>query len=207
MSARRLLLLTLALLLLATTALAKPKSPPEVRQGDFAYQQLALGAPESDIIKLLGEPLFTNERNVYGVHVNYYTYKRVEVGVAMKSGEVADIVIKDRYYSPRDNVRYGATPHKLEKTYGQQPRRFLEGFTCYVYDNPTDAHQRLVFQLMDNHLQQWRVTSLPLTDDEANRWEDEEWQSRDLNAHLLLDKPIEIDRDVAREWNVTERKQ
>ena len=96
----------------ALTANAKGCVLPE----DFSVRGVTLGetADEKILEKAFGAPLFDTDKSVFGIRVKYYTFKKkFSVGVAASTGKVVDIVIEDQSYSAREDVRYGATPHRI----------------------------------------------------------------------------------------------
>ena len=172
---------------------------------DFVVRGVALGeaADEAAIAKAFGTPLFDTEKSVFGIRVKYYTFKKkYSVGVAVATGKVVDIVIEDHDYAARDGVRYGATPHRIAAVYGKNDREQIGGLTWNVYRNPEKPGQKLMLEVEPGTwiLTSWRLTSLPLTEEEADAVGDEEdWQSADFNAQVLEGKDIDMsalkDRD------------
>ena len=192
------------LALLGFLFFAVPLAMAEVRPEDFTCRGLALGetATEETLAKAFGQPLFDNDRSVFGQRVRYYSFrKNIVVGLSVPGGEVVDIVIKDRNYVARDGVRYGATPYKIMNTYGRTERVFIGGQTLYVYPNPVAPRQRLVIEaeLPENTLLSMRITSLPLTVEEAEAMEEQEWESNDLNAIEMRGGKIDMSALEARD--------
>ena len=187
---------------LPLTAGAEGRVLPE----DFVVRGVALGEPADDaaIAKAFGAPLFDTEKSVYGIRVKYYTFKKkFSVGVAVSTGKVVDIVIEDPDYTARDGVRHGATPHRISAVYGRIDREQIGGLTWNVYRNPEKPGQKLMIEVEPGTwiLASWRLTSLPLTEEDADLGggEEEDWQSADFNAHILEGKDIDMsalkDRD------------
>lgn len=197
-------LLFVLFLVLPLTAGAEGRVLPE----DFVVRGVALGevADEAAIEKAFGAPLFDTEKSVFGIRVKYYTFKKkFSVGVAVATGKVVDIVIEDHDYAARESVRYGATPHRIATVYGSKEREQIGGLTWNVYRNPEKPGQKLMLEVEPGTwiLVSWRLTSLPLTEEDADLGggEDEDWQSADFNAHILESKDIDMsalkDRDEA----------
>ncbi len=185
-----LVLAGLLVLLLAgpRPAFAEGRVLPE----DFTVRGLTLGeaADEARLAAAFGAPLFDTERSVFGVRVRYYTFRgKFSVGVAPRTGEVVDIVIEDETYAARDGVRYGATPHRIAQVYGKKERVRLDGLTWYIYEHPERPGARLMLEAEPGvwMLVSWRLTTLPLTEAEADRRADgdEDWQSADLAARMI----------------------
>ncbi len=180
---------------LPLTAGAEGRVLPE----DFAVRGVALGeaADEAAIAKAFGTPLFDTEKSVFGIRVKYYTFKKkFSVGVSVSTGKVVDIVIEDHDYAARDDVRYGATPHRIAAVYGKNDREQIGGLTWNVYRNPEKPGQKLMLEVEPGTwiLVSWRLTSLPLTEEEADLGggEEEDWQNADFNAHILEGKDIDM---------------
>lgn len=166
---------------------------------DFSVRGVALGetADEAAIAKAFGTPLFDTEKSVFGIHVKYYTFKKkYSVGVSTATGKVVDIVIDDQDYTARDGVRYGATPHRIATVYGSKEREQVGGLTWNIYRNPEKPGQKLMLEIEPGTwiLVSWRLTSLPLTEEEADLGggEEEDWQNDDFNARLLEGKDIDM---------------
>jgi hypothetical protein len=186
---------------LPLTAGAEGRVLPE----DFVVRGVTLGetADEAAIAKAFGTPLFDTEKSVFGIRVKYYTFKKkFSVGVSVSTGKVVDIVIEDRDYEARDGVRYGATPHRIAAVYGKNGREQIAGLTWNVYRNPEKPGQKLMIEIEPGTwiLVSWRLTSLPLTEEDADlSGGEEDWQSADFNAQVLEGKDIDMsalkDRD------------
>lgn len=192
---KRILLLMLCMFFVAVPAMAKDK-PAELLREDFGARGLLLGEPatEEQMTKAFGKPLFDNDVSVYGIHVRYYQFdKNIKVGVLKADDTVCDIVIKDQDYIGRDGVRYGATPHKIKHTYGPYERTNIDGITWYMFYNPQDEKQKLMLETVAGvyTLESWRITSLPVTLEEAERYDDA-WQDGD---HGIDTSAVE-DREV-----------
>jgi hypothetical protein len=179
----------------ALTANAKGCVLPE----DFSVRGVTLGetADEKILEKAFGAPLFDTDKSVFGIRVKYYTFKKkFSVGVAASTGKVVDIVIEDQSYSAREDVRYGATPHRISSVYGPKEREQIGGLTWNIYENPEKPGQKLMLEIEPETwiLVSWRITSLPLTEDEADLGggSEEDWQSDEFNAQLLANKEIDM---------------
>lgn len=164
---------------------------------DFTVKGIALGDSEEKMLAAFGKPDFDKERMVWDVHIRYYAFpKGYEVGVAVDTGKVADMLVKSKDYTARAGVRYGATAYKIRTTFGEKERTFLDGSVCYVYENPQDQRQRLILSVdaTDGSLCSWRLTSLPLTEEEADALTDEErseWENTDLHALSMEGRDID----------------
>ena len=182
--------LVLAVCLVAATVFA---AEPE----DFSCRGVAIGeeATEAALTEAFGAALFDQERSVYGIRVKYYTFPgEFVVGVTPKDGRVVDIVIKSRDYAGRCGVRCGATPYKIMQVFGKVERQFIDGVTWYIYRNPDAPEERLMLEaeLPGATLLSWRITSLPLTEDEADERWDEEWESQALGAAEMKAREIDM---------------
>ncbi len=168
-----------------------------VQPEDFSCRDVALGdaATEETLTKAFGAPLFDQERSVFGIRVKYYTFRRdFVVGVTPRDGKVVDIVIRDQDYTGRGGVRYGATPYRIAEVFGKVERQFIDGVTWYIYQNPAAPEERLMLEaeLPQATLLSWRMTSLPLTEEEADEQLDEEWESQNLGAAELSRHDIDM---------------
>lgn len=189
------LFLFFSLLVFPLAASADGRVLPE----DFIVRGVALGevADDAAIEKAFGTPLFDTEKSVFGIRVKYYTFKKkFSVGVAVSTGKVVDIVIEDHDYAARESVRYGATPHRIAAVYGSKERERIDGLTWNVYKNPEKPSQKLMLEIEPGTwiLNSWRLTSLPLTEEEADMGggEEEDWQNADFNARILEGKEIDM---------------
>ena len=165
---------------------------------DFTVKGIALGDSEEKMLAAFGKPDFDKERMVWDIHMRYYAFPHgYEVGVAVDTGKVADMLVKSKDYTARAGVRYGATAYKIRTTFGEKERTFLDGSVCYVYENPQDQRQRLILSVdaTDGSLCSWRLTSLPLTEEEADALTDEErseWENTDLHALSMEGRDIDM---------------
>ena len=183
---------------------------------DFTVKGIALGDSEEKMLAAFGKPDFDKERMVWDIHMRYYAFPHgYEVGVAVDTGKVADMLVKSKDYTARAGVRYGATAYKIRTTFGEKERTFLDGSVCYVYENPQDQRQRLILSVdaADGSLCSWRLTSLPLTEEEADALTDEErseWENTDLHALSMEDRDIDMnalakDKTPTLHWEGHER--
>jgi len=177
--------------IILTAALHAEAAVPE----DFTCKGIGLGAAEGDMLTIFGEPMFDAERMTMGIHMKYYTFKNgYTVGVAVNTGKVLDIKIEDDRYEARDGIKIGATAYKIENVYGAQERVLLDGEKFYIYTNPEAAHERLLLSVdaEDNYLLRWRITELPLTEEEADEMAlEDDWDNPDLTAQMMMEREID----------------
>lgn len=183
------------LLVLSNAAGAEGRVFPE----DFSVRGVTLGetVEEKTLEKAFGAPLFDTDKSVFGIRVKYYTFKKkYSVGVAASTGKVVDIVIEDQSYSARGDVRYGATSHRIVSVYGANERKQVGGLTWNIYENPDKPGQKLMLEIEPGTwiLVSWRLTSLPLTEEDADLGggQEEDWQSDDFNAQVMEGKEIDM---------------
>ena len=146
---------------------------------DFSCKGLYLGDSEERMREIWGSPLYDKEVSVLGIAVTYYYFGNgYEIGVARRTGQVADIKIEDKKYKGRNGIKYGATFHKIQKTYGQQKKEMIDGEIFYIYHRPGKETDRLLVKVDTEKgaLTSWRITSLPLTPDEADQMVADEWE-------------------------------
>lgn len=171
----------------------KPKAgaPQEV---DFTYKGIALSDSEEKVLKKLGKPEYTREKRVYGIALRYHEYKNnVAIGILERNNTVADIVIADKKYKARKNVRYGATTSYIEKIYGKKERERLEGETVYIYERPNHKYEYLILFLdaETNSLKIMRITRLPMTEEAADAMGEDPSVSNDLFSILAGTEEID----------------
>lgn len=172
-------------------AKTKGGAPQEV---DFTYKGIALSDSEEKVLKKLGKPEYTREKRVYGIALRYHEYKNnVAVGILARNNTVADIVIADKKYKARKNVRYGATTSYIEKIYGKKERELLEGETVYIYERPNHKYEYLILFLdaETNSLKVMRITRLPMTEDAADAMGEDPSVSNDLFSILAGTEEID----------------
>lgn len=157
-----------------------------VTEGDFTFHGVALGDSAEKLHKAWGEPVFHKETRVHGVAVRSESYpKDVDVMISRRTGKVVDIRVNLKWQKElelRNHVKYGATSAWLQRTYGKTERQNIGGVFYYIYARPTGkkktagrAYDRMLFELdsEDWHLVRFRLTSLSLTDAEADERADE----------------------------------
>lgn len=179
--------------LLSSMAMAAAGSG-HVEADDFSCRGVSPGDSEEKMLSVFGEPLFDKQVGVYGIAVVYYSFdKDVEIGVSVRTKKVVDIRITDRNYRAREDVRYGATPYKIRATYGPGERKKLDDVMYYVYAHPEKAHEHLLLATdsEDGHLTSFRITCLPLTEEEADAIAVEDDVSNDLSVLLAGEKEID----------------
>ncbi len=168
-----LLLLSLTIAaMLSTVCLAAGKVIDE----DFSCKGVMLGDSESVLQSKWGEPLYDKLASKQGVKVRTYVYKdHSEASVAVADGKVVDFTVDMEKYVARNNVRQGATKYWLEKTYGKKQRQFLDGAYYLIYERDNHPHQHLLLKIdpEDGHLQDLRITGLPLTEAERAAMQEE----------------------------------
>lgn len=193
-----LIVILLLCFLTGTAFAAKMKAVPGVQESDFICRQLMLGDSFDGAEKKLNKTLlFDNDRTAFGQKIKYYTFKDGYVVGVNESGTVVDIVIKDHDYIGRNGMRYGATKAKIGRVFGIVPRQFIDGVTWQIYERPGMPEHRLMLEIdvNTNTLYSWRITSLPLTQEEADRRSgkyDDEWESNDFNAVMMRNKDIDM---------------
>ena len=156
----------LCLLLLSTTVMAAGKVIDE----DFSCQGVMLGDKESVLQSKWGEPLYDKITQKQGVRIKTYVYKNgYEASISPKTGQVVDFVVDMEKYEARDGVRKGATKYWLEKVYGRQQRRYIEGSCYLIFNRPGYPHQHLLLLVNpeDGQLLELKITALPLDEAEA----------------------------------------
>ena len=168
------------------------------------------------MLAAFGKPDFDKERMVWDIHMRYYAFPHgYEVGVAVDTGKVADMLVKSKDYTARAGVRYGATAYKIRTTFGEKERTFLDGSVCYVYENPQDQRQRLILSVdaTDGSLCSWRLTSQPRPAEATDALTDEErseWENTDLHALSMEGRDIDMnamakDKTPTLRWEGHER--
>lgn len=165
---------------------------------DFGAKGIMLGEIPKDIEKFFGEILFDNYRLVYDYKIKYITFDHGYVVGLDNDGRVVDIIIKDYDYCARDGVRYGATSGKICKVFGKVKRQFIDGKIWYIYKKEEDDYSRLMIEVDagNGSLISWRITSLPLSAEEADLRLGgsmaEDWISNDLNAVIMYNRDIDM---------------
>ena len=136
---------------------------------DFACRQVALGADEAAVEKVFGKPVYDRTVRIQDILVKECDYADdYTIGYAVATGEVIDIIVKNKKYEARGGIRYGATSALIQKTFGKQKAQNISGNKFYVYDNPKNRFQHIMLQVdMDNgSLKVMRITALPMDDEE-----------------------------------------
>ena len=157
-----------------------------VTEGDFTFHGVALGDSAEKLHKAWGEPVFYKDTRVKGVAVRTESYpKDVDVMISRRTGKVVDIRVNLKWQKDlelRNHVKYGATSAWLQRTYGKTERQNIGGVFYYIYARPTGKkktagrpYDRMLLELdsEDWHLVRFRLTSLPLTDAEADERADD----------------------------------
>lgn len=149
-----------------SVVLAAPKAE------DFSCRGLYLGDTYQKMTEKFGQPRYQQQKLMQGIMVTYYVYKDdLQIGLDDREKKVVDIQIKNKEYTARDGIRIGATPYKIQQLYGKNEKKFMEGKAYYIYSRAENPRERLVLEVeaTEGYLQNFRLTSLPLTDEEADR--------------------------------------
>ena len=148
---------------------ARGEAAGQIQDADFSYRGIALGDAEQILKQAWGEEDTEGMQMVHGIHLRTFTYGDVVVSTTAGGKKVVDISLMGDAYRLRQNVRYGATSSYIFRVFGKAQRQFMDDHTCYVYDEPMNAHRRLVLNLDAEHgaLLSVRMTMLPLTEEEA----------------------------------------
>lgn len=179
------------LLFLASPAL---EAKGHVEDVDFSCRGVYLGDEERKMLGIFGEPLFDRQVRVQGISVVYYSFpKGYDIGVSANTRKVMDIRVKDEKYQGRKGIRYGATPYKIKTTFGDKERRMIDGVIYYIYERPNHPHQRLLLSVDSENgsLTSFRITSLPLTEEEADAMAEDDTLSNELSVLLAGEKAID----------------
>lgn len=174
--------------------------PGQLEPADLVYRGVTLGDGVDNMRKQLGEPDFDRQSRVHGITVRYYIYgRKLQVGVFEPEGappRVVDIVIRDESYKGRNNVRYGSTFYHVFETFGRSLRQPIDGKLYHVFEAAGPGHKRLLleYQPPENIVVAWRITSLPLSEAEAERRYDEYAPAAvaaDVGALMIRQKTID----------------
>jgi len=182
---KNLLLLVACLLWFSANGQAAGKILPE----DFSYRGVCLGDSEAKMKECLGEPMYNLPRSVLGVAVIYHAYRDdLTVGVLSGERKVVEIIDKGEKYAARGGIRHGATTYKITQVYGQTEKRLIDGYVSYIYENPARPRERLILTIEPERggLKAFRLTGLPLTEEEANSWVEEARQNNDEDTLALF---------------------
>ena len=148
---------------------ARGEAAGQIQDADFSYRGITLGDAEQTLKQAWGEEDTEGTQMVHGIHLRTFTYGDVVVSTTAGGKKVVDISLMGDAYRLRQDVRYGATSSYIFRVFGKAQRQFMDDHTCYVYDEPMNAHRRLVLNLDAEHgaLLSVRMTMLPLTEEEA----------------------------------------
>ena len=148
---------------------ARGEAAGQIQDADFSYRGIALGDAEQILKQAWGEEDTEGTQMVHGIHLRTFTYGDVVVSTTAGGKKVVDISLMGGAYRLRQDVRYGATSSYIFRVFGKAQRQFMDDHTCYVYDEPMNAHRRLVLNLDAEHgaLLSVRMTMLPLTEEET----------------------------------------
>ena len=148
---------------------ARGEAAGQIQDADFSYRGITLGDAEQTLKQAWGEEDTEGTQMVHGIHLHTFTYGDVVVSTTAGGKKVVDISLMGDAYRLRQDVRYGATSSYIFRVFGKAQRQFMDDHTCYVYDEPMNAHRRLVLNLDAEHgaLLSVRMTMLPLTEEEA----------------------------------------
>ena len=185
---------SLVILLSFPSAVFAAKGQGHLEEVDFSCRGVYLGDTEEKLLEVFGAPLYDKQIGVYGIAVKYYSFGRdIDIGVSVRTHKVVDILIKGRKYKARGGVRYGATSYKITKTFGAKERTLLDGVIYYIYEHPDRHYDRLMLAVDSEKgsLASFRITSLPLTDEEADRMAIEDDVSNELSVLLAGEKEID----------------
>lgn len=169
---RSVLLACLALAFaLCLPAVSHAESSAGLQDADFSCRGVALGDTQETLFKVWGEPLFDKTETRQGVSVKVYVYKDDYTAAVDKSGHVVDFIIKNDRYEARNGIRLGATSYWIQKTYGKAERQHIDGEAYYVYTRKDHPHDHLLLGVdsQDGYLTSWRITSLPISEAEAEK--------------------------------------
>ena len=148
---------------------ARGEAAGQIQDADFSYRGITLGDAEQTLKQAWGEEDTEGTQMVHGIHLRTFTYGDVVVSTTAGGKKGVDISLMGDAYRLRQDVRYGATSSYIFRVFGKAQRQFMDDHTCYVYDEPMNAHRRLVLNLDAEHgaLLSVRMTMLPLTEEEA----------------------------------------
>nr|WP_317429336.1 hypothetical protein [uncultured Mitsuokella sp.] len=169
---RSVLLACLALAFaLCLPAVSHAESSAGLQDADFSCRGVALGDTQETLFKVWGEPLFDKTETRQGVSVKVYVYKDDYTAAVDKSSHVVDFIIKNDRYEARNGIRLGATSYWIQKTYGKAERQHIDGEAYYVYTRKDHPHDHLLLGVdsQDGYLTSWRITSLPISEAEAEK--------------------------------------
>ena len=95
---------------------------------DFSCRQVSLGADKDAVEKVFGKPVYDRTVRIQDVLVKECDYADdYTIGYSVATGEVIDIIVKNKKYEARGGVRYGATSALIQKVYGKQKAQNIMG--------------------------------------------------------------------------------
>lgn len=195
---RKILISLIAVMFLMTGSSLAAKKVPGIIADDFSCKGIMIDTVVNveQLEKAFGKALFDHDKAVFGKRVKYYAFKHGFFVGTDKDGKVVDIIVKDTEYQARDGVRYGSTPAKISRVFGLVPRQFIEGQIWYIFEKKENKYCRFMIEMdtEKNVVESFRITNLPLTDDEADQRaeNDDEWDSNDLSAVMIRKKKIDM---------------
>lgn len=179
------------------TSFSHGEAAGKITAEDFSYQNIVLGDSAEELRSKWGVPDDENVLAVWGIPLRTFTYGDIVVSASAVSGKIVDINLIGEKYHLRKDVRCGSTSSYLLKVYGKAERQFLDGYTCYVFSHPTQAHTHLILNLdaENSALLSARMTMLPLTEEEADAMalsDDESIAALDQNHAFIAAKEIDV---------------
>ena len=179
------------------TSFSHGEAAGKITAEDFSYQNIVLGDSAEELRSKWGVPDDENVLAVWGIPLRTFTYGDIVVSASAVSGKIVDINLIGEKYHLRKDVRCGSTSSYLLKVYGKAERQFLDGYTCYVFSHPTQAHTRLILNLDAEHkaLVSVRMTMLPISEEEADALslsDDEFMAALDQNHDFIASKEIDV---------------
>ena len=157
---------------------------------DFSYRGVALGASEEELLEKFSKPLYDTDKIIMGTPVKVYSFdEHLKVGVSKRTHRVVDFTISNDNFSIR-GVRRGATIFWIEKTFGRTAMEKLDGKAAYVYrrssltyDEGDRAKLVLYIDPETRVLDSIRLTSLPVTEEDADKAADEDVLEDETGDH------------------------
>lgn len=132
-------------------------------QAEISYNQLKIGDSYDTMVEYFGKPRYSEPDYQWGQKITYYVYKHGnKIGINDDTGKVVDINIVDDSYERHESLKMGTTQYKVESTFGNADRQFIEGKICYAYKNADDIRIILQIESTDRYLEAVRITSLPI---------------------------------------------
>lgn len=127
---------------------------------DFSYQGIKLGDDYDAMVLKLGAPRSDMSRLLEDRLVTYYFYKDTRLGIDEVSKEIVDIRIADKAYTAENGIRLGATAHKIMKEYGKAVKEKVKGQVYYIYYNEDNPKEKLMLDVSPGYLEEIRITDL-----------------------------------------------